>query len=860
MTLRNLRTALLLVVSILCFYTNGLVGALSVNAPPAKVAEAKNFVTLAFVLSNSSAEDVSATLSLSIPEGWASSSSLSAIKIPANGMKKKLITVLLPGNVSSEEAYQVILSAKTGSEEASAVASISVERSYKLSLRLLPHEEIAWAGETITYTIEVINEGNGSDIVRILSSSTLGWKITPKSQDVAIPARGRIKAEVKVAIPEDITRPGATPVSFTVSSLGSKEKNVESEINAKTLLQVIPKNSTDGSLYRQFPMAIETKVFDLGKGGTPKSRITLRGSGDVHEDYTSNLYASSTFFGESSNGVRSQEDYFRLDTFNRHGWDVSLGSTEAWFPQLGKDMFGEGIRVHGKNKYGEAQVFYGKRRRAGENLINEFPFGVTVNAELTPCTNIGATYVHIEEKELEELDPTGPIVPVQSDLISGYMKYRINRCWALYGEAGTGKKSLPLEEFNGNAYLLGLSYDTDKIDASAEYYKSSFYYPGTLQDRHGYTLHADWQAQAHVSIWSDHEAYDNNIDGSDTDPTVRYERSVIGSTFSSTCKWPTMNLYAELLTYKSDEDNTLTDTRSKSLSLDMTKSLHRCNFIFRGNWDVNNDYFTNNHGTVNNYILSIDREVLSFYLTGTGTYRTTNSSVAIQDFKKAEIAVSRPVGPGHVVGKYIFNEVERENGDKKNGRRYEIGYYVAHKNIFADLRYRNRVGVESDSFDAQGEHEDRVLAELRYLFRRGHYLTLYLDGKKPQHERADVRSIIKWNYDFHVPVFFSKEKAQVKGRVFIDENQSGTFNEGDRPIKKTKVHLGKHTVYTHDDGTFTFPPVMPGEYDFNIDSFALPDGLFPADESHKILSLRAGDSPFINVPITFSGAYRVSFT
>lgn len=66
--------------------------------------------------------------------------------------------------------------------------------------------------------------------------------------------------------------------------------------------------------------------------------------------------------------------------------------------------------------------------------------------------------------------------------------------------------------------------------------------------------------------------------------------------------------------------------------------------------------------------------------------------------------------------------------------------------------------------------------------------------------------------------FILDGKRLVVGQVFMDLNHNDVFDDGDRPIAGLKITLGKTTVVTEDDGSFSVPNMAAGSYLVRVQS------------------------------------------
>ena len=66
--------------------------------------------------------------------------------------------------------------------------------------------------------------------------------------------------------------------------------------------------------------------------------------------------------------------------------------------------------------------------------------------------------------------------------------------------------------------------------------------------------------------------------------------------------------------------------------------------------------------------------------------------------------------------------------------------------------------------------------------------------------------------------------GRVTGRVWLDVNENGTFDEGETPLSDVRVVTGSgRDTLTNDDGTFTVADLPPGEHVFLLDEKTLPE-------------------------------------
>ncbi|MCP4665622.1 MAG: hypothetical protein GY849_04570 [Deltaproteobacteria bacterium] len=91
-----------------------------------------------------------------------------------------------------------------------------------------------------------------------------------------------------------------------------------------------------------------------------------------------------------------------------------------------------------------------------------------------------------------------------------------------------------------------------------------------------------------------------------------------------------------------------------------------------------------------------------------------------------------------------------------------------------------------------------------------------------------------------------KGVGHIKGRVFVDQNQNGIFDAGDKPLGGVMLRLDQgFVIETNAHGLYRFPNIAGGEHHLNLDpaSFPIdyvsprPEGMtlmiYPRDEIHR---------------------------
>lgn len=108
--------------------------------------------------------------------------------------------------------------------------------------------------------------------------------------------------------------------------------------------------------------------------------------------------------------------------------------------------------------------------------------------------------------------------------------------------------------------------------------------------------------------------------------------------------------------------------------------------------------------------------------------------------------------------------------------------------------------------------------------------------------------------DFEVPVSFIKVNGQVEGRVFVDANGNGVYDDGEAGVDGLSLRLGGAQARTDETGLYRFPPMAPGAYSLTID--ALPATLRSEATLPRRVAFEAGRTVRVDLPVTRVASIR----
>ncbi|MBF0478216.1 MAG: pilus assembly protein N-terminal domain-containing protein [Candidatus Omnitrophica bacterium] len=98
--------------------------------------------------------------------------------------------------------------------------------------------------------------------------------------------------------------------------------------------------------------------------------------------------------------------------------------------------------------------------------------------------------------------------------------------------------------------------------------------------------------------------------------------------------------------------------------------------------------------------------------------------------------------------------------------------------------------------------------------------------------------------------FGTSTNTSIYGMVFVDENNNGKPDTGEKTIGQVKIFLdGKTTVYSDMEGTYTFQNVLPGNHRLSVDINSIPLDYLPKIKLQKSLTIEEGSTYVFYVPL-----------
>ena len=799
-----------------------------VTAPAPKLVSPRGFPSLVFVIKNTGNTEDTFDLSLHLPEGWSSITSVKPVTLKSGGHKKKLITISVPLTAQSDKIYPVKLTATSRTDhsvQATGTARISVKPVLGLRLTPQPYPKLAWAGETINYEFKIRNLGNGEDTLEVQAHSSRDWKLhLPKKEFVLGPYQDEV-VKVALMVPKGIMQEQINLLSFRVFSVTAEKEGKDISDEAKLRLKIIPIVEKRGKTYLELPGSIELQtlmVIEETKS-TPETRIRFDTGGDLTEEYNARLHFQGRFFGEEEPGYKDNfEDYF-FDLNKKDKWYTTLGKTYAYLSPLTEDLSGTGMSIRTYGERIETTIFAGENDACEDN--NEYGAGANVKILVTEQSRVGLTSTFINGKQY----------PRKRGLFSVSGEHRLFEPLNLYGEVGYGFKKSDTEEGGDIGLLARTEYDLETLGINAEYYRAPPNYPGSWNDQEGFRVYSRYQLIEPVSFWLNYHHYNDNVDDDPTRLSITYDKLELGSRLIYG-EWPSVDLTWELDKRKSGsvssqmgENVAGVNSLDNYVSLNLYKSFTCLTLAGLGKWGIEEQRIENTK-----------RNVFELGATASGYYKMFNWMLSYDrsnrrgigiDYRETRDKIQYELGchlynilglnvMGDVIG---YNEIINTNGSRARTNRYDADLEIV-KEIGA--RKRHEIGLKGEI--------DNITEDMEREYRIG----------------------LVWRWNFDTPVPWIKIKGIIRGQVFLDKDGNGSRGENEKVYPKTRITLDRTTVYTDKKGVFEFPVLDPGEYRLNVDMSQLPSGLVSSISLPRNIALRKGDDVFVDIPLEQIGTIQ----
>jgi|GEM_PF-811773 len=393
-----------------------------------------------------------------------------------------------------------------------------------------------------------------------------------------------------------------------------------------------------------------------------------------------------------------------------------------------------------------------------------------------------------------ELDPAGPNVSVESVRA----RFQPQSEWYLQVEGASSQE-------NGEAaggLLIGGSARYPNWGVSGEFFSLAPDFSGARSDERGISLSQRYSSER----WGERLFLDfrhENLGDGSGEPTVRYQD--IGGDFLFKTEEevvPDLGLGIRLFGEKELKKNPEVDFFSTTLETTLRGTFEDINYSLQGTWDRDYDFI---NGT--SFQSFTFRESLNAY------YERYAWNISLtQDF-------TENLTSGAVIS---------STSTIKGG----VSIYPSERNEIA-LSFSK--SGEDLTFDGSGS----VVLSDTLTFEVSAGLGIP-DGD------LSLGLSVECDYDFELPLPYAVTKGRLEGNVFVDGNRNGKKDSGEEGVEGLVMVLDQTKVSSGEEGYYRFPPLKPGDYDFNIEN--LPQQ-FVLTERYPSVKIEKGKTTSVPIPL-----------
>lgn len=130
-------------------------------------------------------------------------------------------------------------------------------------------------------------------------------------------------------------------------------------------------------------------------------------------------------------------------------------------------------------------------------------------------------------------------------------------------------------------------------------------------------------------------------------------------------------------------------------------------------------------------------------------------------------------------------------------------------------QFHFRTSYFKDLITDNGNESTRISGRYKYSFTA--QSSFKLDGNYNADDGSyDIQAGV--NYNFETPVYWNPVRGNHSGRLFLDENQNGKYDDGEPGLAKAQVTIGNKSTVTDTNGRYVVKGLEPGEYEVEYDA------------------------------------------
>lgn len=672
---------------------------------------------------------------------------------------------LVPVKIASETPhgkYAITLygSEKSTGEKFSKHFEFIISESRKLSLTSLNAPEFVKAGETITSTFLLKNNGNFTESLILESKNAI---IDQNTSLILSAGEQKIITVLKKTNP----KLGKNEMQNIMLSVYSADNSKENQ-SAYTSVKIISVKPSEEDIFHRLPAAFSLAFTGMQNRGEFQNGFQgeIYGKGSLDKENRNIIeFHAVTKNPVAFNSFTKYEEYFV--SYKRENFFIHLGDKNYFSSFLTEyARYGRGAEV----RYDTEKLSFGgfyNHPRFFRDIQDEF--NVYSKIKITKESEITAGYLYkIPRKDNSLLSFSG--FRFHSDAQLPYLagKFKLNKSIEISGETSYSKTG----KTEGSAFMLQTVANFNKISGNLMYMHSSPEYAGYFNNTNTFNGNIQFQIFNKVNIFANYVQDAKNFQRDTLLLAAPYRKYLQYGIQYRYTKKGSITIFNGFQRYEDRLIPKEFDYKEQFFRISMEQQLGIFQLNFESQFGKTNNYLLNFSGNSSFYTANVGFEKFRTSFNIYGSYAVT-SRYQMQNQKQMYYGV-----------RILSRFSQKTNFSLSYQNNYIPEEYFADRNLF-ELIFHQQI-FPGHEFDLSG----------RYTLQRGEL------GNK------DFIFSLRYTARLDIPTQKTADYAALYGTI---------NNLGVKKVDGIRILLGHYLSVTDKSGNFVFKNVIPGNYVLEID-------------------------------------------
>lgn len=793
---------------------NALASSVELEPIPALEVDAGAFATWGYRVENTSRDALTVTVTLDPPPGWSLVSTDRSLRLRPGEIAIVPFTVWIPPQATADLPHEAIVrvSSRTGEVLASVSREILVPSGHGVEMQRISRPGTGKPGESVHYTFRIENLGNATDTYALAAMSIPDWHVDVSPPYVALRPGETRDMSATVHIPHSATDWARHLLTLT-ATLEPEARLLRPAASATAqAITTVRIPLTKRNRYRGMPGSVI-----LTAGGPDEKDVTYGVRVTADGDMSPTTRARFELDVISANELKDEKglwDRYAYLAVTGETWEVSVGDVLRKFPDIAtRTLSGRGasFRYTGDRWGARGLAAYG--RRSGEHTT----FAGGAERRLAHGLWLGAD---VMRRNFDETDTT-PEKTVNMGIVT--TRYEPQDDLSLTLEGAYSLSEVGDDEPEGKSAQFIGNYRGTKLRLKTRVYAGTEEFEGWYHDRDGFVAYARVAPVPPLALWVSGDASQGRSSPDDYDSPWLVTGWYRGGLQISTPGWPRLELSAGGELDKEGKNARIRKTEKRDVGASMWHSMGPLTVAASGRMGNAYNHLEDTEGETAEYGASIGARVGGVRLAARWTRSRDWEPVAEQ--KQYSTAIDGDLswisrGGGLSLGVGVSNQY--------------YDYRLADQEMIEDSQVRPRISI-------------RLTPHLRLRSDSS------LRGIDRDLELERWQAQLTWAATDLVPMVWSPIRGGIEGTVFIDANQNGQPDAGEKRVSGVIVLADGEQQVCGRNGVFEFPAIDPGSYWIDINWSSLPTGLVPSESLPIPIHVDVGEDTPVRIALVESG-------